>query len=84
MNLDELTPYEHQIFSNIDKNCKLDQWYNIKPDRRDLKEFMAALEKFSAAWHDCLVIDKENYKFKRILPQQVIDNLKTLGINHGR
>lgn len=67
-----LTPYEEKMFPLIDANVVPDKVYDIKPDRKDLQEFLACLEKFSKAWFNSIVLDKENMKFKRVLPENKV------------
>jgi len=80
--MDSLTPYEQQIFKNVDERVKLKQLYNITKDRPDLEQFLAALEKYSENYGKCLVIDRNNMKFKRIPAEHTPDWCKERGYKH--
>ena len=67
----ELTPYQQEKFPHLESSIKDGQWYNIKADRPDRKEFIECLKLYIDYWGN-LELNEDYTKFRRCYP------LKTL------
>lgn len=71
MKSQSLSEYEEKIFSHID-SMKMHQWYTIKQDRPDRKEFIEALDKYQETWH-MLEVRGDYHAFRKVWHPRTLD-----------
>jgi hypothetical protein len=77
----ELTDYEKEKFSKLD-TIPMNQWLRIDPKRSDYSLFMVCLDKYHSCWGNCLVIEREASRFKRVWATGTPENCKENNIKH--